>query len=117
MCKHFFTASPLQETSDKPTVGLQKAQTKAKAKAKSAPPQSDWNTGAWPQEVGVQLVTWNSSNGLANSGLLASATGSGLCRVDYLWGRWYKDKRPYVDIDSIRMEDTAFESSSGSESA
>ncbi|KAJ8076390.1 hypothetical protein PM082_000813 [Marasmius tenuissimus] len=102
------------ETSDKPTVGLQKAQ--SKAKAKSAPPQPDWNTGAWPQEVGVQIVTWNSSNGLANSGLLASATGSGLCRVDYLWGRWYKDKRPYVDLDTIRMEGMAFGSSSGSES-
>ncbi|KAL0581909.1 hypothetical protein V5O48_000139 [Marasmius crinis-equi] len=107
------------ETSDKPTVGLQKAKDKAKTKTKtkSAPPQPDWNTGAWPQEVGVQLVTWNSSNGLPNSGLLASATGSGLCRVDYLWGRWIKDRRPYVDIETIRMEGMVSESSSESESA
>ncbi|KAF9268824.1 hypothetical protein L218DRAFT_533061 [Marasmius fiardii PR-910] len=102
------------ETQEKPTFGIQKAQTKAqsKLKAKSAPPQPDWNTGAWPQEVGIQVVTWNSSNGLSNAGLLASATGSGLCRVDYLWGRWMRNKRPYTDITTVRMEDMEFGSSS-----
>lgn len=107
------------ETQEKPTFGIQKAQTKAqnKAKAKDVPLQPDWNTGAWPQEVGIQVVTWNSSNGLSNAGLLASATGSGLCRVDYLWGRWMRDKRPYTDITTIRMEGMEFGgSSSDSES-
>ncbi|KAG7098482.1 hypothetical protein E1B28_000427 [Marasmius oreades] len=103
------------ETQEKPTSSIQKAQSKAKAKNK--PLQPDWNTGAWPQEVGVQVATWNSSNGLSNAGLLASATGSGLCRVDYLWGRWMRDKCPYTDISSIRMEGMEMESSTDSESA
>ena len=28
---------------------------------------------------------------------------SGLCRVDVLWGRWFKDKPPYGG-EGIRME-------------
>ncbi len=43
-------------------------------------------TGAWPREVGVQRVVWKAGNGLGWAGMLASATGSGLCRVDYLEG-------------------------------
>lgn len=62
-------------------------------------------TGAWPREVGVHRVVWNSCNGLASSALLASATAAGLCRVDELWGRWIKDKVPYTSIEHIRRED------------
>ena len=32
-------------------------------------------------------------------------TASGLCRVDVLWGRWFKDKPPYGGAEGIRMED------------
>jgi transcription factor C subunit 6 len=52
----------------------------------------------------VHRVTWNNGNGLAAAGLLASATGSGLCRVDELWGRWIKGKVPYGGVEHIRME-------------
>jgi transcription factor C subunit 6 len=52
----------------------------------------------------VHRVIWNSGNGLAAAGLLASATGSGLCRVDELWGRWMKGKVPYGGVEHIRME-------------
>jgi transcription factor C subunit 6 len=31
-------------------------------------------------------------NGLASPSLLAAGTASGLCWVDVLWGRWFKDK-------------------------
>ena len=64
-------------------------------------------TGVWPHEVGVQRVVWNSGNGLAGAGILASATGSGLCRVDVLSGRFMKDKTtkmPYGSIENIRLE-------------
>ena len=40
-------------------------------------------TGAWSPEVGVHRVVWNMGNGLANAPLLASGTGSGLCRVPH----------------------------------
>ena len=53
------------------------------------------STGAWPCKVGVHRVVWNNGNGLASSSLLAASTASGLCRVDVLWGRWFKDKPPY----------------------
>jgi transcription factor C subunit 6 len=69
--------------------------------AETAPPIS---TGAWPSQVGVNKVTWNSGNGLGGASLLASATASGLCRVDWLEGRWLRDKVPYVSVENIRRE-------------
>ncbi|KIK97454.1 hypothetical protein PAXRUDRAFT_10176 [Paxillus rubicundulus Ve08.2h10] len=62
------------------------------------------STGVWPQEIGVHRVAWNSGNGLSGAPLLASATGSGLCRVDWLLGRWIKDKVPYVSVPDMRQE-------------
>lgn len=53
----------------------------------------------------MHKVTWNNGNGLSGCGLLASATASGLCRVDNLWGRWMKDKVPYGGIQHIRREE------------
>lgn len=43
-------------------------------------------------------------NGLESAPLLASATGSGLCRVDWLLGRWMKDRIPYYGVEGIRQE-------------
>ena len=37
--------------------------------------------------------------------LLAAGTASGFCRVDVLWGRWFKDKLPYGGAEGIRMEE------------
>ncbi|KAG6809966.1 hypothetical protein H0H92_013879 [Tricholoma furcatifolium] len=97
-----------QETQDRPAPKAKAAKSKStensankeqeRIKAASA------GTGAWPREVGVHRVVWNSCNGLASSGLLASATASGLCRIDEVWGRWIKGKVPYGGIEHIRME-------------
>ncbi|RDB22994.1 Transcription factor tau subunit sfc6 [Hypsizygus marmoreus] len=87
-----------QETQDRP------APKSKSTKAKPTPAKTAVGTGAWPREVGVHRVTWNSSNGLAAAGLLASSTASGLCRVDELWGRWIKGKVPYGGIGHIRKE-------------
>ncbi|KAI0636554.1 hypothetical protein C8Q77DRAFT_1093294 [Trametes polyzona] len=61
-------------------------------------------TGAWPPEVGVHRVVWNDGNGLARTPLLASATASGLCRVDWLLGRWVREQLPYTGIEGMRGE-------------
>ncbi|KAI9459447.1 hypothetical protein BJY52DRAFT_1186406 [Lactarius psammicola] len=61
--------------------------------------------GAWPTSVGVQRVAWHCGAGLAAAGLLASATGSGLCRVDFLEGRWFRDRVPYERVEAVRMEE------------
>jgi transcription factor C subunit 6 len=61
--------------------------------------------GAWHSSVGVQRVAWHSGAGLAAAGLLASATGSGLCRVDFLEGRWFRDRVPYERVEAMRMEE------------
>ncbi|KAH9001013.1 hypothetical protein EDB92DRAFT_1811948 [Lactarius akahatsu] len=61
--------------------------------------------GAWPASVGVQRVAWHCGAGLAAAGLLASATGSGLCRVDWLEGRWFRDRVPYERVEAVRMEE------------
>ncbi|THU84354.1 hypothetical protein K435DRAFT_733265 [Dendrothele bispora CBS 962.96] len=86
-----------QETQDRPTA-------RSGQKPKEAGKTTSGSTGAWPREVGVQRVTWNSGNGLGASGMLASATACGLCRIDVLWGRWMKDKQPYGGIAGVRME-------------
>ncbi|EIN07154.1 hypothetical protein PUNSTDRAFT_104680 [Punctularia strigosozonata HHB-11173 SS5] len=61
-------------------------------------------TGAWPAEVAVQRVAWNSCNGFCGAPLLASATGSGLCRIDWLMGKWTNTRIPYGGVEGIRME-------------
>ncbi|KAK7051012.1 hypothetical protein VNI00_005124 [Paramarasmius palmivorus] len=92
-----------QETQEKPTAGLEKAKAKKKPNGPNGNGQA--HTGAWPREVGIHVVRWNSSNGPANAGLLASGTASGLCRVDWIWGRWMKGRIPYHGIPSIRGEE------------
>ncbi|KAJ3559407.1 hypothetical protein NM688_g374 [Phlebia brevispora] len=66
--------------------------------------QEGKSSGAWPPEIGVQRVVWNNGNGLANASRLASATGCGLCRVDWLTGKWLKERMPYYGIEGIRNE-------------
>ncbi|TBU50277.1 hypothetical protein BD309DRAFT_945783 [Dichomitus squalens] len=61
-------------------------------------------TGAWPPDVGIHRVVWNDRNGLAGTPLLASATGSGLCRVDWLPGKWGRDPLPYNGVEGMRAE-------------
>ena len=61
--------------------------------------------GAWHKSVGVQRVAWHSGAGLASAALLASATGSGLCRVDFLEGRWFRDRTPYERVEAMRLEE------------
>ena len=53
----------------------------------------------------MQRVGWHSGAGLAAGGLRASATGSGLCRVDFLEGRWFRDRFPYERVEAIRLEE------------
>lgn len=60
--------------------------------------------GAWHPSVGVHRVAWHGGAGLAAAGLLASATGSGLCRVELLEGRWFRDRVPYERVEAIRLE-------------
>ena len=49
-------------------------------------------------------MVWNDGNGLGRIPLLASATASGLCRVDWLMGRWVRDQLPYMGIEGMRGE-------------
>ncbi|KAI9511105.1 hypothetical protein F5148DRAFT_1298112 [Russula earlei] len=65
--------------------------------------------GAWHPSVGVQRVAWHNGAGLAATGLLASATGSGLCRVDCLEGRWFRDRIPYESVEAMRLEEDAMD--------
>ncbi|KAJ7600867.1 WD40-repeat-containing domain protein [Mycena floridula] len=88
------------EAVDRPTAA-------AKSKASSRLEDPFISTGAWPRQVGVQRVVWNSSNGLGNAGLLASATSSGLCRIDNLRGKWIRGKMPYTSVEAMRDEGKA----------
>ena len=98
-----------QETQDRPppkTQSKKKEQDADKGGEAQQPhiKTTSGGTGAWPREVGVQRVAWNSVNGLAAAALLASATAAGLCRVDEVWGRWIRGKVPYGGIEHIRRE-------------
>lgn len=61
-------------------------------------------SGGWLPNVSVTRVVWNDGGGPSQSPLLASSTASGLCRVDWLIGRWLEDIVPYTGIDAIRKE-------------
>lgn len=53
----------------------------------------------------MQRVVWNNGNGLGNCQLLASGTASGLCRIDWLDGRWFKNQAPGPSgIEALRGE-------------
>ncbi|PPQ65649.1 hypothetical protein CVT24_011803 [Panaeolus cyanescens] len=100
MLDHFLP----QESVDRPSAA-RSAKDKGKDKDFYPPP----SCGAWPPEVGVHRVVWNCGNGLASCGLLAAGTSSGLCRVDWVLGRWVKDKIPYGSVSSVRLEDAGSE--------
>ncbi|KAI0080527.1 hypothetical protein K474DRAFT_202496 [Panus rudis PR-1116 ss-1] len=88
MLEHFLP----KEITDKPSA----------KRAKKSPPPS--GTSSWPSEVGVHRVVWNSVGGLSGCPLLVSATASGLCRVDWLLGRWMRDRIPYNGVEGMRQE-------------
>jgi len=71
------------------------------------------NSGAWPANISVTCVRWNSGGGLTRAPLLASATASGLCRVDWLIGHFARDHVPYNGVKFIRKE---FGANAGEES-
>lgn len=61
---------------------------------------------AWPANVSVTKVAWNQGGGLGGAGLLASATMSGLCRVDWLAdGRWWRDgEQRFADVRNLERD-------------
>ena len=90
--------NPGQETLDR--FAAKKARSKNPEKT---PAQT--NPGAWAPEVSVQRVVWNNGNGLGKCQLLASGTASGLCRIDWVKGRWFKDQTPGAGgIETLRGE-------------
>ncbi|KAG9318901.1 hypothetical protein JVU11DRAFT_1011 [Chiua virens] len=91
----------LQETPERSSNVKGKAQERKKEAEANGHSTS---TGVWPSEVGVHRVAWNNGNGLGGAPLLASATASGLCRVDWIMGRWITDKTPYVSVPKMRKE-------------
>jgi transcription factor C subunit 6 len=86
-----------QQTQDKPTSTAAKARVKGSETEKTT-------SGAWPWQIGIHRVVWNGGNGLGAAGMLASATASGICRVDWLQGRWLKGRIPYGSVPKIRGE-------------
>lgn len=76
----------------------------ATMRAKKGAPTPEVGTGAWSANISVLQVTWNSGGGLTGAPLLASSTASGLCRVDYLPGRWINERLPYGGVEGIRGE-------------
>lgn len=73
-------------------------------KPKEVPRDPTKATGAWSPQVSITRVAWNQGNGLANAPWLASATASGLCRVDWLAGKWVNERLPYQSVEGIRGE-------------
>lgn len=76
----------------------------ATIRAKKGTPTPEVGTGAWPANIGVLQAVWNSGSGLSGAPLLATSTASGLCRIDYLAGRWINERLPYGGIEGIRGE-------------
>ena len=60
--------------------------------------------GIWPPQVTVTCTRWQNGAGIGQACLLASATASGLCRIDWVMGRFANDRVPYTSIQAIRAE-------------
>jgi transcription factor C subunit 6 len=69
--------------------------------------------GTWHASVRVQHIAWHSWAGLATAGLLASATGSGSCRVNFLEGRWFRDRVPYEQVEAMQLKEDAMDIDGG----
>ncbi|KAG8886435.1 hypothetical protein FRB98_001296 [Tulasnella sp. 332] len=78
------TNDPSEPSKPKP-----KKRAKGSAKEPVAPATSH-TTAGWPPEVSVNVVSWNSGNGLTKARLLASGMASGLVRVEEMTG-WVRD--------------------------
>ena len=50
----------------------------------------------------MTCTRWNDGCGIGQASLLASATASGLCRIDWLNGRFHGDRIPFGSIEAIR---------------
>lgn len=83
----------LQETIDRRNMNI-------KSKKTGVDPVS--GIGAWSPEISVTRVRWNNGCGLARAPLLASATASGLCRIDWLTGRFTNKAVPFGGVELIR---------------
>ena len=55
---------------------------------------SSSKTANWPPHVGVHRVSWHNGGGIGRAGLLASATASGLGRIDVIRGMFAPGKDP-----------------------
>lgn len=45
---------------------------------------------SWPPQISITSLAWNNGNGIGRAGMIASASASGLCRIDYMQG--YKEE-------------------------
>ncbi|KAF8516951.1 hypothetical protein BU17DRAFT_92339 [Hysterangium stoloniferum] len=97
MLEHFLP----HEHQDRPAAARVTSQKKKATDTSSSLPPS---TGAWSPEISVTRVVWHSGSGMARAPLLASATASGLCRVDWLLGRFPHDRFPYGGVAALRGE-------------
>jgi hypothetical protein len=50
----------------------------------------------WSPSIGITRIAWNSENGIGRAGILASGSGSGLCRLDFLRGHEFEKKRAQI---------------------
>ncbi|EJD05772.1 uncharacterized protein FOMMEDRAFT_104009 [Fomitiporia mediterranea MF3/22] len=100
MLDHFLP----QEIPDKSSTSVSK-KGKKEATAEAVPPRTGaQGAGAWSPEVSVTRVAWNNGGGLARAPLLASATASGLCRIDWLLGHFQDGELPYRGAQESRNE-------------
>ncbi|KAJ7644297.1 hypothetical protein FB45DRAFT_1053081, partial [Roridomyces roridus] len=98
MLERFYPLEAQDRATQPKSVRDEKVQGKDKAFVAPA------STASWPKEIGVHRVVWNSATGLGGTPLLASATGSGLCRIDVVWGRFLNDRVPYCSVPSMRLD-------------
>ncbi|KAG8967024.1 hypothetical protein FRC03_010871 [Tulasnella sp. 419] len=104
MLEHFYPTEIAESRATKTINKTKKAKSGSQTQPTTNQVSEVGGSGAWPPEVGVHCVAWNTSNGLTKCQLLASGTASGLCRIDNLWGRFRKDHVPYGGIEVLRGE-------------
>ena len=64
----------------------------------------DWRTvsAGFPLEVQITKTAWQNNGGIGRAGMLASGSGSGICRIDFMQGHLYRS------YDQSLAEDLGF---------
>lgn len=113
MLENFVPKAPLMRNNLRPTTAEDEDADVPAPKKKGAQDAEQGEgtrfSGSWPKGVCVTSVAWDNGGGMAHAPFLASATASGLCRIDWLLGQFYSPRYNAETIAVVRAGEKDFD--------